>query len=286
MYGVHRKSWVSMGDPVGPPERAASWPGVSGELADAEGDWARSTRWAPRTCRSISTWVSRRASWARRRGAARGVLARGRRPRACAHNRVVREGFGFSMLPREEVPAQLDVLERISDHWLAAKKTREKGFSVGAFDRAYLSRLPLAVVQREGHTVAFANVWLGGECEELSIDLMRYGDDAPPGVMDYLFAELMLWGKAQGYRHFSLGMAPLSGLEPHRFAPVWNRAGALLFRFGEHFYNFQGLRGFKEKFDPEWEPRYLAAPGGIALPFVLTHVAGLISGGVIGVVAR
>jgi phosphatidylglycerol lysyltransferase len=190
------------------------------------------------------------------------------------------------MLPREEVPAQLDVLERISDHWLAAKKTREKGFSVGAFDRAYLSRLPLAVVQREGHTVAFANVWLGGECEELSIDLMRYGDDAPPGVMDYLFAELMLWGKAQGYRHFSLGMAPLSGLEPHRFAPVWNRAGALLFRFGEHFYNFQGLRGFKEKFDPEWEPRYLAAPGGIALPFVLTHVAGLISGGVIGVVAR
>ncbi len=115
---------------------------------------------------------------------------------------------------------------------------------------------------------------------------MRHGADAPPGTMDYLFAELMLWGRAEGYRWFSLGMAPLSGLEPHRFAPVWNRAGALLFRFGEHFYNFQGLRAFKDKFDPVWEPRYLAAPGGIALPFVLSHVAALISGGVRGVVAR
>jgi len=115
---------------------------------------------------------------------------------------------------------------------------------------------------------------------------MRQANDAPPGVMDYLFAELMLWGQREGFAWFSLGMAPLSGLESHRFATVWNRAGALLFRFGEHFYNFQGLRAFKEKFDPVWEPRYLAAPGGIALPFILTDIAALISGGVVGMVAR
>jgi lysylphosphatidylglycerol synthetase-like protein (DUF2156 family) len=38
----------------------------------------------------------------------------------------------------------------------------------------------------------------------------------------------------------------------------------LLFRHGEHFYNFQGLRAFKDKFDPIWEPRYLASLGGLA----------------------
>ena len=104
--------------------------------------------------------------------------------------------------------------------------------------------------------------------------------------MEALFVELILWGQAQGYAWFSLGMAPLSGFERHRLAPLWNRLGALLFRHGEHFYNFRGLRAFKDKFDPVWEPRYLAAPGGLATPFVLTDVAALVSGGVSGVVAR
>jgi phosphatidylglycerol lysyltransferase len=81
-------------------------------------------------------------------------------------------------------------------------------------------------------------------------------------------------------------MAPLSGFEHHRLAPLWNRLGAMLFRHGEHFYNFQGLRAFKEKFDPVWEPRYLASAGGFATPFVLTDVAALISGGLAGVVTR
>ena len=85
------------------------------------------------------------------------------------------------------------------------------------------------------------------------IDLMRYGKDAPRDVMDLLFAELMLWGRAQGYRRFDLGMAPLSGLEAHQLAPLLDRAGALVFRHGEHFYNFEGLRRYKDKFKPVWE---------------------------------
>jgi len=97
--------------------------------------------------------------------------------------------------------------------------------------------------------------------------------------MEYLFLQLMLWGKQEGYSWFNLGMAPLSGLEDHALAPLWNRLGAFVFRHGEHFYNFQGLRQYKEKFDPEWEPRYLASPGGFALPRILTNIAALISEG-------
>lgn len=62
--------------------------------------------------------------------------------------------------------------------------------------------------------------------------------------------------------------------------------GGLLFERGEHFYNFQGLRQYKEKFDPEWHPRYLASPGGLALPRILTNIVTLISGGLRGVVVR
>ena len=156
----------------------------------------------------------------------------------------------------------------------------------GPTDDAYLSHFPVALVRVGGRVVAFANLWVGAEREELSVDLMRYDAAAPEGVMEYLFIELMLWGRAAGFRRFNLGMAPLSGLENRQLAPLWARAGALLFRHGEHFYNFQGLRAYKEKFDPVWEPRYIASPGGLALPRILTNVAALISGGLMGVVAK
>jgi len=104
--------------------------------------------------------------------------------------------------------------------------------------------------------------------------------------MEYLFICLMLWGKEQGYRWFSLGMAPFSGLENGTLAPLWNRLGAFVYRYGEHFYNFQGLRQYKDKFDPEWRPKYLALPGGLALPQIFANIARLISGGMKGVVAK
>ncbi|MDE2053011.1 MAG: DUF2156 domain-containing protein, partial [Gammaproteobacteria bacterium] len=83
-----------------------------------------------------------------------------------------------------------------------------------------------------------------------------------------------------GYLWFNLGMAPLSGLDRHPLAPAWHRVGNFVFRHGEHFYNFEGLRRYKAKFDPHWEPKYLIARGGIALPRVLMDISVLIAGGV------
>jgi phosphatidylglycerol lysyltransferase len=126
----------------------------------------------------------------------------------------------------------------------------------------------------------------GPEAVAKLVDLMRYSSDAPSGVMEYLFIELMLWGRANGFERMGLGMAPLSGLESRALAPRWHRFGGMLYRHGEHFYNFQGLRRYKEKFDPIWEPRYLATPAGLALPRVLSNVASLISGGITGLLTR
>ena len=180
----------------------------------------------------------------------------------------------------------MDEVRRVSDDWLAHKQVSEKGFSLGFFDPDYLLRFPLAAIEQEGRILAFANLWPGPGKEELSLDLMRFVETDVKGLIDGLFVQVLLWGKEQGYRWFSLGMAPLSGFEHHPLAPLWNRLGALLFRYGEHFYNFQGLREFKEKFDPVWEPRYLASPGGLAAPIVLTRVASLVSGGMRGVLVK
>jgi lysylphosphatidylglycerol synthetase-like protein (DUF2156 family) len=129
-------------------------------------------------------------------------------------------------------------------------------------------------------------LWAGAAREELSMDLMRHLPDAPAGIMDYLFVRLMLWGKSEGYAWFNLGMAPLAGLENRALAPLWTRLGGWVFRHGEQFYNFQGLRQFKEKFDPVWEPKYLASPRGAALPRVLANLSSLIAGGLKGVITK
>ena len=290
MYGVHGRGWVAMGDPIAAEpdaRRELAWRFV--EEADRHGGVAAFYEvGADDLPLYLDLGLQLRKLGEEARVPLEGfsLSGRSRAKLRQAGNRMAREGAAFDLLAAKDVPALLDELQGISDQWLARKNTREKSFSLGRFDRSYLARLPVAVVRKDGRIVAFANVWAGEVKEEMSLDLMRYADDAPPGVMEYLFAQLMLWGHAQGYRWFSLGMAPLAGLEEHRLAPLWNKLGALLFRHGEHFYNFQGLRAFKDKFDPTWEPRYLASPGGLATPFALGHVAALVSGGVSGVVTK
>ena len=104
--------------------------------------------------------------------------------------------------------------------------------------------------------------------------------------MDYLFIELIAWGKAQGYQAFEFGMAPLAGLEDRPLAPIMSRVGRLLFERGEEIYNFQGVRKYKDKYDPVWQPRYLAAPHKWAIPLLLADVGLLSSGGMAGLAKR
>ena len=179
----------------------------------------------------------------------------------------------FEVCQPAAVPPLLPELGAVSDTWLREKRTREKGFSLGNFDPDYLAQCPVAVVRWKGEIVAFANLWCAGERTEVSPDLMRYLRAAPPSAMEYLFLKILLWAKDEGYAWLNLGMAPLAGLEARAAAPLWNRVGALAFRYGEQFYNFQGLRQFKNKFDPEWRPKYLVYTGGLALPRVLANVA-------------
>jgi len=289
MFGVERRSWVAMGDPVGPEGERAELVWKFRELVDRHGGW---TCFYQVSEKRLHLYVDLGLALVKLGEEARVPLdgfsleGRNRKKLRHAYRRSEEEGCTVEVIPAEQVPAFLPELERISDDWLRTRNTREKGFSLGSFSRPYLARLPVALVRRGGTLVAFANVWPGGDKEELSVDLMRHTLDAPAGVMDYLFIALMLWGGAQGYRWFNLGMAPLAGLDMRAIAPLWSRLGALVYRHGEHFYNFQGLRHYKDKFDPVWEPRYLACPGGLALPRVLADIAALIGRGFRGVVAK
>lgn len=281
MFRPVGRSWIAMGDPVGPPEVRAALVMTFREACD---------RYAARAVfyqvgvDDLPNYLDAGLSLAKIGEEARVDLQAFTLQGARAadlrqtHRRAQRDGAVCEVLSAADVPAMLPELQRISDNWLAAKSVAEKGFSLGRFDANYLSRFSCAVVRVAGKPVAFANIWTTGNQQELSIDLMRHDDTAPKSVMDFLMIELMLWGKAQGFHWFNLGMAPLSGLVDREFSPTWNRVGAFVYRHGEHFYNFEGLRAYKEKFHPVWRPRYIASPGRTALPRIIMDVTSLIAG--------
>ena len=149
-----------------------------------------------------------------------------------------------------------------------------------------MRRFPLALVRERGRITAFANTFITDTHAEATIDLMRYLPDSSRATMDFLFIELMLALKSQGYKEFNLGMAPLAGLADHPKARTWDRLGTYLYGHAGHFYNFDGLRRFKAKFDPTWKPKYMAAPGGLDPLIVTVDIAALISGGLGGMVRK
>ncbi len=283
MYGRMRRSWIAMGDPVGPEASARELAWRFRELADRHDGWCVYFEVRPENralYAELGLTLTPLGEEARVElpGFSLDTPAHRDLRQACAKLR--RAGCRFEIVATDAVPALLPTLEAISQAWLARKATSEKGFSNASFDRDYLARFPAAVVWRGNEIVAFANLWLGAAREELSVDLMRHRPDAPNGTMDLLFSELLLWGRAQGYRWFNFGMAPLAGLHAYPEPNVWTRAGAFVYRHAEHFYNFEGLRRYKAKYGPVWTPLYLASPGGLALPPVLVDVTALIAGGI------
>ncbi|MEM7246091.1 MAG: phosphatidylglycerol lysyltransferase domain-containing protein [Acidobacteriota bacterium] len=197
--------------------------------------------------------------------------------------RIEREGATFEVLPRWELAERLPELRRVSDDWLRGKRTREKSFSLGCFDPSYLSHFPMAVVWLDDEPIAFTNLWMGAD-GDLAIDLMRYSSRAPYGVMEYTCAQLCLWAQEQGHRSLSLGVAPLSGLTEGPRSP-WTLTAGAIYRHGERFYGFRGLREYKEKFATEWQARYVAAPVR-RLPQALLATCSLVSGGLGGLFRR
>jgi phosphatidylglycerol lysyltransferase len=291
MYGVQGRTWVALKDPVGPPSRVPELIRLFIERCD---DFGGMPVFYEVGTQYLHHYADFGLTTVKIGEDARVELAsftlegpRGARFRQVTR-RFEKDGCSFRVIDAADVPGAMAALADVSDDWLHQKVGAEKGFSVGFFDPEYLGRFPVAVVELGGRIVAFANLWPGGGLPraesrggggELSVDLMRYHHLASRSVMEALIVQVLMWGKQRGYESFSLGMAPMSGFETSPFAPLHARAGNFLYEHGARLYNFQGLRAFKEKFDPVWESRYLVYPGGLRLPRIAADVSALVAGG-------
>ncbi|WP_415183443.1 bifunctional lysylphosphatidylglycerol flippase/synthetase MprF [Phaeovulum sp.] len=282
MYRVQGRSWIALGDPVGDPEAAGQ---LVWEFYDAANAANGRAVFYEVSATYLPLWAE--MGLALHKMGEEGVVpldtfsldGSNRKKLRATYNRAGRDGLSFQVLSAPVDDPTLATMHAISDHWLADKKSKEKQFSVGRFDAAYLRRFPIAVAYHNGRMVAFANILTTDLKGKATIDLMRHVDDAPSGLMEYLFIAIMLHLKAEGYAAFSLGMAPLSGLETRRGSRWTMKLADLVYRHGRHFYNFEGLRAFKNKFDPEWRPRFLAAQPQANILVIAADAAALIAGG-------
>jgi phosphatidylglycerol lysyltransferase len=289
MFGVHGRSWVSLGDPISSPSDATELIRAFIRLADQNGGWPVFYKTAPTL---LYVYLDHGLDVVKLGEEARVSLpdfsleGSNRRNLRRIWRKITDDGYTFEMVQPADVPHIVAELRVVSDEWIRQKQTREKSFSLGSFSEEYVLRYPVAVARKDGRIVAFSNAWISGQSEEIEADLMRYTADAPPGIMRFVLIEMMLWARGQGFRWFNLGMASLSGLSVHRGAPIWNQLAVAIRGYGERFYNFQGIREFKQWFHPEWDPLFLVSPGGAARPVILANIASLISGDLHGVIQK
>jgi phosphatidylglycerol lysyltransferase len=277
MYGKRGRSWIALYDPVGPREEWGELVERFVRLAAEHGGRANFYQTRPD---SLPFYLDLGFSAAKLGEEAvidlDGFTLKGG---ASSHLRYAlkrgeRDGLTFEWLAPEAATARLDVLAGVSEGWLEARRAEEKGFSVAAFAPDFLAHQPVGLVSEHGRPIAFASAMVAGK--EATLGLLRSCDGASPVAMEFLLTRTAQALREAGYRRFSLGVAPLAGVTNAALRTRWSRAAALLWRHGGRFYNFQGLRAFKNKFNPVWEPRYLVSYGAIGPYVALADAAALI----------
>jgi phosphatidylglycerol lysyltransferase len=173
----------------------------------------------------------------------------------------------------------LEELRAVSDAWLTMQHGGEMHFSDGWFDDDYIRNGSVIVVHTpESSVAAFANLVTEYQKNEITIDLMRHFPEVESGMMEFLFASMLGWAKEKGYETFSLGLSALVGVGEKPDDLRMEQALRAISEYVNRFYNFKGLHTFKDKFHPRWEPRYLVYPTTGSLPQVLSTLLRVHSG--------
>ena len=282
MYGKRGRSWIALFDPIGPREEWRDLVTSFVDLASAHGGRASFYQARPE---NVPFYLD--LGFTAMKLGEEAVLdldAFTLKGGACQHLRYAlkrgeRDGLSFEWLDAAALSERYDDLALISTAWLEARRGEEKGFSVAAFEPQFIARQRVALVSERGRPVAFASVMATSGHREATLGLLRFVATESPVTMDFLITRLALTLREQNFVRFSLGVAPLAGISPGPLSTRWGRIAAFIWRHGDRFYNFQGLRAFKNKFNPVWEPRYFVSSGAIG-PFVaLADAVALIGSG-------
>ncbi|SFI67781.1 bifunctional lysylphosphatidylglycerol flippase/synthetase MprF [Celeribacter neptunius] len=149
----------------------------------------------------------------------------------------------------------LDQMDRVAKEWRAARG-KERGFSMGTYDRDYISCQRVFLAWQGTNLVAFVS--LHETRNEMTLDLMRSGEAAPDGTVQLLITKAILAAKERKCPRLSLAAVPWQGEDCTVMTRFLRKK--FLARSGA-----EGLRRFKSLYKPHWETLYLVAPNRLAL---------------------
>ncbi len=182
-------------------------------------------------------------------------------------NRLKRMGYRVERLEPPVDGREMEQLRSVSDAWLRLPGHRERRFTLGWFDPAYVrSTAVYAALDGQGRVTAFLNLVPSYRRGLATVDLMRRRPDAPNGIMDFLFAEAFMDLRARGHEQFSLGMAPLAEFRAGERRTVEERLLHWLLKKAPFLFRADTLRRFKSKYASQWEARYSVYRNPLDLP--------------------
>lgn len=168
----------------------------------------------------------------------------------------------------------LQKLNFVSDDWLAETNREEILFSSGKFDLQELKNQEIIVVENEDEkVVAFLNVIPDYKADEGTYDLIRKTKDAPSGVIDALIVCLIQHLQSKKIKYLNMGMASMSEVDKPKDLP--GKTVKFAYEKLKQFKHYHGLYEFKDKYNPDWEMRYLVYQNHydlISLPLALSKI--------------
>ena len=187
----------------------------------------------------------------------------------CSARRAEKEGVRIVFYRGQiENAEQLFQMQLISWSWLAIKGGSEMGFSMGHFDmQEDDEQVSALAVDRTNRVHAFATFIPIYGRRGWGLDLMRRAEKCAPGCMELLLSCSVDYLKSTGAEMVSLGLAPMSNVNQEDQTALASIIDFLTQRYG-YLNQSQSLFKFKQKFQPNWESRYLIYPHSQQLPKV------------------
>jgi lysyl-tRNA synthetase, class II len=187
-------------------------------------------------------------------------------------NRARRAGIHCEIARAAELsPATRSELAAVSARWRGGAGERGFSMSLGRlFDPRDGAAIVVAGRAADGRPLGFLQLVPWG-LDGASLDVMRREPDAPAILNDFLIAEAAMRLPGLGVRRMSLNFAFLRAvLEAGAAAdaPLAPRLGCRLLRGLSGVFQIESLYRFNKKFQPRWEPRYLACEAMEDLPRV------------------
>ena len=172
-----------------------------------------------------------------------------------AIHKIEHAGYHFNAHHHPLKDGLIQQLRTVSNEWLDQRGHSEAGFSQGVFSAQELKKCTVLTVENsEAKILAFINIVPSYKGCEGTYDLIRQSIDSPIGVLDYLMIKMIEYFKDNGYKTLNLGMAPMAGIKGE------NVNEQIINFYKENFKQASRLKGlfeYKNKFEPQWENRYL-----------------------------